>query len=68
MVNGEHSLLLLKEWKEILAEQRKIKNQRSAGFVGILVSGDDLARAYQSLQDRVWEIRRALFDDYYMGP
>ena len=60
-------LLLFGEWKEILSKQREIKNQRGEGCVGILVSGDDLAREYQALQARIWEIKCAIFGDYYMG-
>jgi len=63
----EQILALIAEWKEILPKQREIKNQRGKGCVGILVSGDDLAREYQAMQARIWEIKCAIFGDYYMG-
>ncbi len=59
-------VLLVGEWKEIMSKQREIKKQRG-DFIGILVSGDDLAKTYQALQSRIWEIRRALFGDLYGG-
>lgn len=65
-MDEQQILSLVHEWKEIMSKQREIKKQRG-DFIGILVSGDDLAKTYQALQNRIWEIRRALFGTYYMG-
>ncbi len=51
-----------------MSNQREIKKLRGKGHIGILVSGDDFARKYQVLQTRIWEIRRAIFGEYFMGP
>jgi len=66
-VDEKRIVLLVGEWKEIMSSQREIKKLRGEGLIGILVSGDDLARKYQALQGRIWEIRHALFGEYYMG-
>ncbi len=66
-MDGKRIVLLVGEWKEIMSNQREIKKLRGEELMGILVSGDDLARTYQALQSRIWEIRRALFGEYYLG-
>ena len=58
-------VLLISEWREILRNQRQIRELRKSEM-GILVSDDDLAQRFQALQKRIYEIKWQLFGKYYL--
>jgi len=71
-MTANEELALLSEWREILVAQHAIILKRgdgndSAGPVGALVAEDELALQYQALNSRIWDIRRALFGEYYLN-
>lgn len=54
---------LLNEWQKIAKRKYEIWEEDTVGF-GLYFRDDALAREYQELEKRIWEIKDELFGDY----